>query len=173
MAELADCFATQRHRVVGFYFSATTWGELAARAPTLYERVVSPLERDNEPMPDETAPFEPSQAPGFDDGDFPKMPEELMSEFVPDEIQKRWGTLTFTIFSVPMLSLPADVEADLAHAFTLIGFTCERNDGLIAGCWPVVRGGSAASSGTAAQLIAYPSVRQLTVTAGRQRGSGT
>ena len=124
------------------FMTAKTWGDFRKGAPVLYEQAMELLgkeewhpedgsEEDEWSAPADSDEIDRTTIPGYEDGDFPYFPEQLMLEFFPELIQQRFGRVEETAFSGPMLFLHPRYEHEIVAALQGQGFSCERDDALM------------------------------------------
>jgi hypothetical protein len=78
-----------------------------------------------------TDPF-PGHAIGpICDGDWPGFPEQEMLKWMPQDIQQGSGVIRSSVLNGDFLTFLADIE-DVADALRNHGFTCTRDDALVA-----------------------------------------
>ena len=121
----------QAHRAL---MTATTWGELKAKAPApLYQDL---LERfrdradDDEALPSEEQPFDADDF-GYSDGDIPGWPAAEMLDWMPTAVQAQYGRREPTTISGDYLALPGDAVDAIASALARRGYQCTRDDDLV------------------------------------------
>jgi len=122
---------------------ATTWGEFKALAPDAHEELVGLLgtEEDEAVSDDEAddadsfdadlggAPADSASFSGWQigpvmDGDFPAMPEAMMLGWVPEAIQREFGTVEQTSINGEVLSFDAENTTAIIAALTSLGYEC-------------------------------------------------
>ena len=125
--------------------TSRTWGEFKQAMPAdSYQHVVElmreqaeeDLSDDDEELPDNWEPgaetaFEAEQIPGFADGDWPEWPAQEALEWVPTDIQRRFGVESASVLSGDYLTLNIEHEAAIVAAFVEHGYTCSRDDTLL------------------------------------------
>lgn len=77
------------------------------------------------------APFEASDIRGYDDGDWPAWPEQEMLEWVPNDIQARYGREVESVINGPYLELLSARTAEIVAAFEAHGYQCREDLRLI------------------------------------------
>jgi hypothetical protein len=114
--------------------SATTWGEFKRLAPPVHylDALNRWMESAEEEEPAPEVPFDASDIPGRDDGDWPAWPAQDMLAWVPGEVQARFGRSQASVLNGAWLSLPGDSIDGIAAEMTRLGYRCRRDDGLIA-----------------------------------------
>ena len=106
------------------FHTAHTWGELRQGAPSLYQDAIMQLADDGEV-------FDRSRLRGFQDGDFPAFPEQLMLDILPESIRERFGTVAETVHNGPLLKLDSGQINEVIKALREEGFTCTLRQDLI------------------------------------------
>jgi len=108
--------------------SATTWGQFLDALPT---QVASSIKEDFEDgeLPDADQEFDPSDVPGFEDGDFPASINATMLRELPEPIIVEFGRKADTVLNGPSVEFRgADLPAILS-ALRDLGLTViERPD---------------------------------------------
>ncbi len=111
---------------------ARTWGEFRAGiSDARWRRIVEPLEGDGEPVPEPAAPFDAAQIWGYEDGDWPEWPAQQMLEWMPVELQQRFGDIEDSVLNGPCLQLEPTREREIVQALHAASFTCRRDDAMI------------------------------------------
>ena len=82
-------------------------------------------------IPSEEEEFDPEEICGLADGDWPGAQEIDMVNWVPEEIQEKFGTIGDTVFNGEYLSFNISKEKEIVEAFRAFGYRCERDDELI------------------------------------------
>jgi hypothetical protein len=82
-------------------------------------------------FPDDTDPFDSREVPGVDDCDWPGRPAQIMLDWVPQEIRKKYGKIDSSPVSGDYLIFSRSDERSLIAAFRRVGFRCTRDDALI------------------------------------------
>jgi hypothetical protein len=117
--------------------SAQTWADFKRMVPDhVYAGVVeliqdSPGSTLSDAGPDPQAPFDRDDIPGHADGDWPPFPPQQMLDWVPQEIQARYGRTITTVFNGDYLCFAANDAADIVRALEQHGYTCEPNENLV------------------------------------------
>jgi hypothetical protein len=120
--------------------TAKTWGEFKAKVPAhLYKETVylySDYEEDDEDGEEPEAPgdkdeFVADDIPGHGDGDWPIWAAQAMLEWVPQDVQERFGRVAATRLSGEYLYLPENRADEIASAMQSHGYTCVRDDALV------------------------------------------
>src|SRR5262245_41673282 len=107
--------------------SSTTWGEFRSRIPAReYAAILQMWELDSVPPTDAF-----SGADLIGDGDYPGWPEQMMLDWVPDAIQKKYGSVTDSVHNGLFLHLEPALERDIVAAFAAAGYRCIRKDALV------------------------------------------
>lgn len=82
--------------------TSNTWGEFQANAPDyMYKEAIALLSDDEDPeiLPQSEEPFDSASIPGYADGDWPVWPRQYMLEWVPKDIQVRFGKSMDTVLN--------------------------------------------------------------------------
>lgn len=110
-----------------------TWGEAKARLnPTRWKQIIGKLADAEIAVPENDQLFELDDIPGHLDGDWPEWPAQLMLTLVPSSIAEKYGKKVDSVLNGQFLEFEAaDVEKIVAE-MTAAGFTCVRNDSLVA-----------------------------------------
>jgi len=135
---------------------AGTWGEFKAQAPAywyedaverLEEQMMEEIHQDEESDPAGRQTFEGPAAekrfdadeiPGHAGGNWPGWPQGDMESWMPDEIQRRFGTMVSNFPFVDFLQLPLEHEDEIISAMRDHGYDCLRDDNLV---WAACYGG--------------------------------
>jgi len=125
--------ALEKARVWQALNTAKTWGAFKDAIPDrFYEEVLELLEMVNEESePDAEAPFDAEMIPGHADGDWPSWPLQEMLDWMPTDVQQRFGERVNTMMLGYMLRLQAADETEIVAAMEAHGYSCTRNDTLI------------------------------------------
>lgn len=110
-----------------------TWGAArSALKSSRWEEIVEKYADFEIDMPSDDEAFDLDDVPGFVDGDWPEWPAQLMLTLVPSSIAEKYGKRVDSVLNGQFLEFDAaDVEKIVAE-MTAAGFTCVRNDGLVA-----------------------------------------
>lgn len=81
--------------------------------------------------PDGSDAFNIGMVHGLDDGDWPEWPAQEMLNWVPHEIQSRFGHVATSVFNGDFLKFEVAREAAIVDAFHSLGYHCEKNQALI------------------------------------------
>lgn len=110
-----------------------TWGEAKARLnPTRWKQIIDRLAKAEIAVPENDQLFVLDDIPGHLDGDWPEWPAQLMLTLVPSSIAEKYGKRVDSVLNGQFLEFDAaDVEKIVAE-MTAAGFTCVRNDSLVA-----------------------------------------
>ncbi len=110
-----------------------TWGEAKAKlSPNRWKQIIDKLADAEIAVPENDELFVLDDIPGHLDGDWPEWPAQLMLTLVPHSIAEKNGRKVDTVLNGQFLEFDAaDVEKIVAE-MTAAGFTCVRNDGLVA-----------------------------------------
>lgn len=110
-----------------------TWGEAKASLnPTRWKQIIDKLADAEIAVPENDQLFVLDDIPGHLDGDWPEWPAQLMLTLVPHSIADKYGRKVDSVLNGQFLEFDAaDVEKIVAE-MTAAGFTCVRNDGLVA-----------------------------------------
>lgn len=82
-------------------------------------------------MPIDSDRFKAEQLPGFSDGDWPEWPAQQALDWVPPEIQRRFGKTNSSVLNGPFLELDPQRAAEIIAAMEEVDYVCERNDALV------------------------------------------
>lgn len=109
--------------------SSTTWGELVNRLPGyMRDELMNFFEEE---VPNENDAFERDDVPGLADGDWPGFPAQEMLEWMPRDIQQRFGKVETTVFNGDYLEFDSLCEQEIVTALEQNGFKCIANQQLI------------------------------------------
>lgn len=110
-----------------------TWGEAKASLnPSRWKQIIDKLADAEIAVPENDQLFVLDDIPGHLDGDWPEWPAQLMLTLVPHSIAEKYGRKVDSVLNGQFLEFDAaDVEKIVAE-MTAAGFTCVRNDGLVA-----------------------------------------
>ncbi|OZD03571.1 hypothetical protein CH281_12190 [Rhodococcus sp. 06-221-2] len=110
-----------------------TWGEAEARlSPTRWKQIIDRLADAEIAVPENGQSFVLDDIPGHLDGDWPEWPARLMLTLVPRSIAEKYGKKADSVMNGQFLEFDAaDVEKVVAE-MNAAGFTCVRNDSLVA-----------------------------------------
>lgn len=115
--------------------SAATWGEFKQMAPAhLYQEValmVSDYDEEAGQLPQDADPFDADSIPGYGDRDWPTWAAQAMLEWVPQDVQDRFGSAAGTTLSGDYLYLPEEKADEIAQAMQEHGYPCVRDDDLV------------------------------------------
>ena len=110
---------------------AATWGEFKQRIPPRrWLEIVANID-DEEWVPADDDPFDPDQVWGYQDGDWPEWPAQRMLEWMPEDIQKRFGEIGTSVLNGDFLQIAPGSENEVVAALKEAGYTCIRNDHLV------------------------------------------
>lgn len=132
----------QLHRALGM---ARTWGEFKAQAPShwyedaverLKEQMLDDIEDDEDEAYEEPVPeqrFDAEEIPGHADGEWPSFPHVFMGDWVPDEVQDRFGRMTHSwgLDATYWIEFPPDKEDQIVSAMQGHGYDLVRDDDLV------------------------------------------
>lgn len=106
-----------------------TWGELRRNLPDgESEDYFQPhFDEFEEEVPGDDEPFQPDDAPGRADGDYPAWPaQEQLDWFPPELIKKYGGDVGPSVLNGEFLDLPADKAERIAEDLRAMGHVVER-----------------------------------------------
>lgn len=110
-----------------------TWG--AARndlKSSRWEEIVEKYADFEIDIPSDDEAFDLDDIPGFADGDWPEWPAQLMLEFVPGSIAEKYGRKVDSVLNGQFLEFDAADEEVIVAEMNAAGFTCTRNDSIVA-----------------------------------------
>lgn len=110
---------------------AKTWGEFQARVPDAYAAILERWQEDEEDAPSAGKPFEASRIPGLDDGDWPGWPAQEMLDWLPEDIQERYGRVEVSVLNGDYLELPPSQAGEIAAALEAQGYRCREDQELV------------------------------------------
>lgn len=108
-----------------------SWGELkAAVSEERWSQIISQVtDEGQDPAPD--LEDEVGEIPGHADGDWPEWPAQLMLAWAPERLRSQVGTVEESVLNGTFLHIPVDAEASLRSILENLGYTVERDDGLV------------------------------------------
>ena len=113
---------------------AKTWGELRKllSGPAVEEITESYAGGDCDPddMTD-AARFDFELIGGFSDGDWPDWPAQGALDWVPKDIQERYGEVVDSVHNGLFLRLDSAKEKDIVKTFEEMGYVIEKNESLV------------------------------------------
>lgn len=83
-------------------------------------------------LPQDDQVFALDDIPGYVDGDWPEWPAQLMLKLVPSAIADRYGNKVDSVFNGTFLEFDAADEEKIVAEMNATGFTCIRDDGVVA-----------------------------------------
>lgn len=109
-----------------------TWGQARELLPPRrWQEIVELLDgREREP-PAPEEPFDLSQMPGHDDGDWPEWPAQLMLDWMPPELIARFGRSVASVLNGDFLDIDPRHEDALVAALEGAGWTCIKDNVLV------------------------------------------
>jgi hypothetical protein len=115
--------------------NADTWGEFLAQIPANWRQymndVVVDLQDDWENDDPEDQPFDPSDIPGYEDGDWLSPPTQVALDWMPAEIQERLGKVGTSMTGGDHLELDPEREVEIISALESHGYICTKDQKLI------------------------------------------
>jgi hypothetical protein len=109
-----------------------TWGQARELLPPRrWQDIVERLEGWEKEPPASAEPFDLSQIPGYDDGDWPEWPAQLMLDWMPPELIARFGRSTASVLNGDFLDIAAQHEAALVTVLEGAGWTCIKDNALV------------------------------------------
>lgn len=84
-----------------------------------------------ERMPIDSDQFKADWLPGFTDGDWPEWPAQQALNWVPREVQRRFGKTNSSVLNGPFLELDPGRAPEIIAAMEQFGYICDRNDELV------------------------------------------
>ncbi len=132
----------QLHRALG---KARTWGEFKAQAPShwyedaverLKEQLLDEIEDEKNDAYEEPGAeqrFDAADIPGHVDGEWPGFAHVSMGNWVPDEVQDEFGSMThsWSLDAIYWIVLAPDKEDQIVSAMQRYGYDCVRDDDLV------------------------------------------
>lgn len=109
-----------------------TWGEFRQSCPSqMLEEIEEILEEEGE-LYDDDEPFDGLEdIPGYADGIWPGFPERDQMEWLPNDIQKRYGETIETLHDGSMLQFSVEHQEEVIRGVIAHGFQCSRDDALV------------------------------------------
>lgn len=117
--------------------TSKTWGEFKSRVPAhIYEEVLEMMqdefdEDEENAAPELDSPFDPEDVPGYSDGDFPAWAAQEMLEWMPKDIQQKFGKIEASVFNDDFLGISPANEREIVAALKERGYRCVKDDDLI------------------------------------------
>ena len=117
--------------------TAKTWGEARDIMPkdyfnVLWHNLSEDSEDEDKPLPAMSDAFDREAVSGHADGDWPDWPAADMLDWVPEDIQGRYGQQASTRLNGDFLEIaPEHLEAVMSE-LSALGYLCVRDDELIA-----------------------------------------
>lgn len=108
-----------------------TWGELRLKLPDgeWDEHFQPHFEDYEEEVPADDELFQASDAPGYEEGDYPAwLAQEALDWFPPELIKKYGGDVGASVLNGNYLELPADKAKQIAEDLRAMGHTVEPTD---------------------------------------------
>ncbi|OZC49293.1 hypothetical protein CH289_17295 [Rhodococcus sp. RS1C4] len=110
-----------------------TWGEAKVQlSPDRWEQITEKLADAEIEVPEADQLFVLDDVPGHQDGDWPEWPAQLMLTLVPSSIAEKHGRKVDSTLNGQFLELDAGDEEKIVVEMNAAGFTCTRNDSLVA-----------------------------------------
>lgn len=121
------------HELARMWAGFDTWGHAQAELPThRWQDIVDRLEGAEIALPAPETPFDLDLIPGHVDGDWPEWPAQEMFKWMPAELSTRYGRSEASVLSGDFLQIDPVHEAALTAALKDAGFTCVKDDALVA-----------------------------------------
>jgi hypothetical protein len=114
--------------------TSKTWGEFKANAPDrIYEEAIALLsdEEDPEVLPQPEDIFDSASIPGYADGDWPLWPRQYMLEWVPKDIQVRFGRIMDTVLNGEYLQFDPEDTQEIVELLEKHGYSCSEDVALV------------------------------------------
>lgn len=113
--------------------TAATWGEFFRLLPEAARAELEEFfDEEGEDRPPDERPFDQDDVPGVADGDWPGWPAKEMLSWVPKDVQQRYGRVAESAISGECLELDTSHTAAIVTALEAHGYTCTRDDNLVA-----------------------------------------
>ena len=106
--------------------TAKTWGEFRAMLPE--GEWEENLEDYFEEGPPDDKPFDSDAVPGHPDGDYPQWLRQTMLEWLPQELNGKYGEVRMSVLNGEYLDLPADKAEEIAADLRAMGHTVTPTD---------------------------------------------
>ncbi len=125
---------------MGFYFEGTITDFAAFYEELIHSRPDTTPEQAREEylklpygerLPEDNDPLSSYPVPGIDDHDWPAWPAQQMLDWVPKEIQEKYGSMESTRLNGEYLTLNPRNERKITAAFRRAGYRCTRDETLI------------------------------------------
>lgn len=119
--------------LVLLYTGIVTWGEAKAQlSPDRWQQITEKLADAEVEVPEDNQLFSLDDVPGHQDGDWPEWPAQLMLTLVPSSIAEKYGKKVDSTLNGQFLELGAADEEGIVSEMNAAGFTCTRNDSVVA-----------------------------------------
>ena len=108
-----------------------TWGDLKRNLPDgEWDAHFQPYFADHgEGAPADSEPFDPGDAPGYEDGSYPTWLAQAQLDWFPSELIKEFGgEVGVCVFNGEVLDLPATAAEKIAEALRAMGHTVISSD---------------------------------------------
>lgn len=143
---LERCYAQDMAAFRNALYKAFTWGDLRERVPRwcyeeTVERWTESKEDDEEEEvspPNPEGPFDASEIPGYEDGDWPEFAPHMMEEWVSRVIINQYGSYVYPTMGDKYPIIYHGNEEDVVAILEEEGYACMRQDELV---WNAVWGG--------------------------------
>ncbi|NIL92571.1 hypothetical protein RhoFasSB10_04932 [Rhodococcus fascians] len=100
--------------------------------PSRWDEIAEILADAEIDLPQDDQIFLLDDIPGHVDGDWPEWPAQLMLKLVPSAIADRYGNKVDSVFNGTFLEFDAADEEKIVAEMNATGFTCIRDDGVVA-----------------------------------------
>ncbi|WP_167330085.1 hypothetical protein [Rhodococcoides fascians] len=121
------------HELVLLRTGVSTWGQARTMlTPSRWDEIAEILADAEIDLPQDDQIFLLDDIPGHVDGDWPEWPAQLMLKLVPSAIADRYGNKVDSVFNGTFLEFDAADEEKIVAEMNATGFTCIRDDGVVA-----------------------------------------
>nr|WP_314144387.1 hypothetical protein [uncultured Rhodococcus sp.] len=121
------------HELVLLRTGVPTWGTARTMLkPSRWNEITEILADAEIDLPQDDQVFALDDIPGYVDGDWPEWPAQLMLKLVPSAIADRYGNKVDSVFNGTFLEFDAADEEKIVAEMNATGFTCIRDDGVVA-----------------------------------------
>ncbi len=114
--------------------TSKTWGEFQANVPAhVYEEIMAGMKDDEDPeaLPQSEDAFDANDIPGYEDGDWPLWPLQEMLNWMPKDIQQRFGKVVPSAVNGDCLELMSEKADEIVRALESRGFSCAEDESLV------------------------------------------
>lgn len=96
-----------------------------------WHEIVESIEDAGFELPKDTDTYDLDDVPGYQDGDWPEWPDQLMLSWLPKQVISDFGTVEDSTLNGEYLRLDPSNEGAIVAALSAGGWTCVRDDKLV------------------------------------------